>query len=207
VRPCRSRGPRRIDPRRPLRAPVALVGAAAATAALIWAAILGPARDDPSWVPVADYAIAHPAQPRRIVTYAGVGSTSTGAPRALGGLNGWLGNTRHRSSETTSGGPARGETGSTDALRRIHAGSGDSPRADGDPPTRVSAASAGVHLRRGHIWSGPHIERRCRILRGLLLSGAPMESLPGTATLRFACWPWLPRRCRRCQNRSPSRPS
>jgi hypothetical protein len=75
----------------PLRMPVALAGSAAA-AALLWAAVLGPARDDPTLAfPIADYAIAHPPKHGRIVTYAGVGSyinwRSPGTPVVL---NGWL---------------------------------------------------------------------------------------------------------------------
>jgi hypothetical protein len=75
-----------------LRAPVALFGAAAATASLIWAIVLGPARDDPSLgFPVADYAIAHPPKHGRIVTYAGVGSyINWRSPRTPVVLNGWL---------------------------------------------------------------------------------------------------------------------
>src|SRR3954453_7690091 len=53
----------------PLRLPVALAGSVAAAAALAWAFILGPPRDDPSLgFPVADYAIAHPPARGRIVT-------------------------------------------------------------------------------------------------------------------------------------------
>ena len=52
-----------------------VAGSVAAAAALAWAVVLGPARDDPSLgFPVADYAIAHPPEHGRIVTYAGVGS-------------------------------------------------------------------------------------------------------------------------------------
>jgi hypothetical protein len=59
----------------PMRLPVALAGSVAAAAVLVWATILGPARDDPTLgFPVADYAIAHPPKKGRIVTYAGVGS-------------------------------------------------------------------------------------------------------------------------------------
>jgi MFS family permease len=74
-----------------LRMPVALVGAAAA-AALTLAAFLGPARDDPTLgFPVADYAIAHPPERGRIVTYAGVGSyINWRSPSTPVVLNGWL---------------------------------------------------------------------------------------------------------------------
>ena len=49
----------------PLRLPVAVAGSVAAAAALAWAVVLGPARDDPSLgFPVADYAIAHPPATR-----------------------------------------------------------------------------------------------------------------------------------------------
>ena len=74
-----------------LRLPVALVGTAAAVAATI-AAILGPAKDDPTLgFPVADYAIAHPPKQGRIVTYAGVGSyINWRSPETPVVLNGWL---------------------------------------------------------------------------------------------------------------------
>jgi hypothetical protein len=76
----------------PLRLPVALAGSVAAAAALAWAAILGPARDDPTLgFPVADYAIAHPPERGRIVTYAGVGSyINWRSPGTRVVLNGWL---------------------------------------------------------------------------------------------------------------------
>jgi hypothetical protein len=76
----------------PLRGPVALFGAAAAAAALVWAVVLGPARDDPTLgFPVADYAIAHPPKHGRIVTYAGVGSyINWRSPNTPVVLNGWL---------------------------------------------------------------------------------------------------------------------
>jgi hypothetical protein len=74
-----------------LRMPVALVGAAAA-AALAFAVVLGPAKDDPTLgFPVADYAIAHPPERGRIVTYAGVGSyINWRSPNTPVVLNGWL---------------------------------------------------------------------------------------------------------------------
>jgi hypothetical protein len=76
----------------PLRLPVALAGSVAAAAALAWAFILGPPRDDPSLgFPVADYAIAHPPAKGRIVTYAGVGSyINWRSPETRVVLNGWL---------------------------------------------------------------------------------------------------------------------
>ncbi|HEX3561353.1 MAG TPA: hypothetical protein VHU24_00830 [Solirubrobacterales bacterium] len=76
----------------PIRGPVALFGAAAAAATLVWAVILGPARDDPTLgFPVADYAIAHPPKHGRIVTYAGVGSyINWRSPDTPVVLNGWL---------------------------------------------------------------------------------------------------------------------
>jgi hypothetical protein len=76
----------------PLRGPVALFGAAAAAATLVWALVLGPARDDPTLgFPVADYAIAHPPKQGRIVTYAGVGSyINWRSPTTPVVLNGWL---------------------------------------------------------------------------------------------------------------------
>jgi hypothetical protein len=76
----------------PMRLPVAVAGSVAAAAALAWAAVLGPARDDPSLgFPVADYAIAHPPEKGRIVTYAGVGSyINWRSPETRVVLNGWL---------------------------------------------------------------------------------------------------------------------
>ena len=76
----------------PLRLPVAVAGSVAAAAALAWAVVLGPARDDPSLgFPVADYAIAHPPEHGRIVTYAGVGSyINWRSPDTRVVLNGWL---------------------------------------------------------------------------------------------------------------------
>ena len=81
-----NRGPVR------LRGPVALFGTAAAAATLVWALVLGPARDDPTLgFPVADYAIAHPPKHGRIVTYAGVGSyINWRSPSTRVVLNGWL---------------------------------------------------------------------------------------------------------------------
>jgi hypothetical protein len=76
----------------PLRLPVAFIGSAAAAATLIWAVVLGPARDDPTLgFPVAEYAIAHPPTKGRIVTYAGVGSyINWRSPRTPVVINGWL---------------------------------------------------------------------------------------------------------------------
>ncbi len=109
----------------PLRGPVALIGTAAAAAALLWAAVLGPARDDPTLgFPVADYAIAHPPKHGRIVTYAGVGSyINWRSPKTPVVLNGWLeqytpqelrDNYRVLRAGTAADLPG--------ALRRIHAG-------------------------------------------------------------------------------------
>jgi hypothetical protein len=76
----------------PMRLPVALAGSVAAAAALVWAAILGPPRDDPTLgFPVADYEIAHPPEKGRIVTYAGLGSyINWRSPQTRVVLNGWL---------------------------------------------------------------------------------------------------------------------
>src|SRR4051795_6407861 len=108
-----------------LRGPVALFGAAAAAAALLWAVVLGPARDDPTLgFPVADYAIAHPPKHGRIVTYAGVGSyINWRSPSTPVVLNGWL--EQYTPEQLTDNyrvlraGQARDLPG---ALRRIHAG-------------------------------------------------------------------------------------
>ena len=114
-----NRGPVR------LRGPVALFGAAAAAATLVWAIFLGPARDDPTLgFPVADYAIAHPPKHGRIVTYAGVGSyINWRSPSTRVVLNGWL---EHYTPQelrdnyrVLRAGTAADLVG---ALRRIHAG-------------------------------------------------------------------------------------
>ena len=54
--------------------------------------VLGPAQDDPTLAfPVADYAIAHPPEKGRIVTYAGVGSyINWRSPSTRVVMNGWL---------------------------------------------------------------------------------------------------------------------
>src|SRR4051794_10886668 len=109
----------------PLRLPVALAGSVAAAAALAWAAILGPPRDDPTLgFPVADYAIAHPPQKGRIVTYAGVGSyINWRSPRTPVVLNGWL---EHFTPQelVDNYGVLRAASAPDlpDSLRRIHAG-------------------------------------------------------------------------------------
>src|SRR4051812_21455494 len=109
----------------PLRGPVALFGAAAAAAALLWAVVLGPARDDPTLgFPVADYAIAHPPKHGRIVTYAGVGSyINWRSPKTPVVLNGWL---EHYTPQelVDNYGVLRAASAPDlpDSLRRIHAG-------------------------------------------------------------------------------------
>ena len=110
-------------------------GAAAAAAALVWAAFLGPARDDPTLgFPVADYAIAHPPKHGRIVTYAGVGSyinwRSPGTPVVL---NGWLEQYTPQELRDNYGVLRAWTSDLPGALRRIHAGRGDHPRALRDP--------------------------------------------------------------------------
>ncbi len=109
----------------PIRGPVALFGAAAAAATLVWAVFLGPARDDPTLgFPVADYAIAHPPQHGRIVTYAGVGSyINWRSPDTPVVLNGWLEQYTPQELQDNyrvlRAGTAADLAG---ALRRIHAG-------------------------------------------------------------------------------------
>jgi hypothetical protein len=107
-----------------LRMPVALFGSAAAAAALVWVAVLGPARDDPTLgFPVADYAIAHPPPRGRIVTYAGVGSyINWRSPSTPVVLNGWL--EQYTPQELRDNyGILRAWTGDLrGALRRTHAG-------------------------------------------------------------------------------------
>ncbi len=109
----------------PIRGPVALFGAAAAAATLVWAVVLGPARDDPTLgLPVADYAIAHPPSHGRIVTYAGVGSyINWRSPDTPVVLNGWL--EQYTPQELQDNYRVlRAGTAShlADALHRIHAG-------------------------------------------------------------------------------------
>jgi hypothetical protein len=107
-----------------LRAPVALVGAAAAVAILVWAAVLGPARDDPTLgFPVADYAIAHPPKHGRIVTYAGVGSyINWRSPSTPVVLNGWLEQYTPQELRDNYGVLRAGIADLPGAIRRIHAG-------------------------------------------------------------------------------------
>jgi hypothetical protein len=108
----------------PMRLPVALAGSIAAAAALVWAALLGPARDDPSLgFPVADYAIAHPPAHGRIVTYAGVGSyINWRSPHTPVVLNGWLEHFTPEELRDNYGVLRAGTPDLREALRRIHAG-------------------------------------------------------------------------------------
>src|SRR3954470_17910125 len=108
----------------PLRLPVALAGSVAAAAALAWAFILGPPRDDPSLgFPVADYAIAHPPARGRIVTYAGVGSyINWRSPETRVVLNGWLEHFTPQELRDNYGVLRNGAPDLRAALRRIHAG-------------------------------------------------------------------------------------
>jgi hypothetical protein len=108
----------------PLRLPVALAGTAAATATLALAAILGPARDDPSLgLPVADYAIAHPPERGRIVTYAGVGSyINWRSPQTRVVLNGWLEHFTPQELRDNYGVLRNGAPDLRAALRRLKAG-------------------------------------------------------------------------------------
>src|SRR3954467_2461939 len=108
-----------------LRSPAALFGAAAAVVTLIWAVVLGPARDDPTLgFPVADYAIAHPPKHGRIVTYAGVGSyINWRSPSTPVVLNGWL--EQYTPEQLTDNYRVLRAGSAADlpgALRRIHAG-------------------------------------------------------------------------------------
>ena len=109
---------------RPMKAPAALAGTVAAAATFVWAAVLGPARDDPTLAfPVADYAIAHPPDQGRIVTYAGVGSyINWRSPSTPVVLNGWL---EHFSPQELRDNYGVLRTGVPDlraALRRLDAG-------------------------------------------------------------------------------------
>jgi hypothetical protein len=108
----------------PIRLPVALAGSVAAAAALIWAAILGPARDDPTLgFPVADYAIAHPPERGRIVTYAGVGSyINWRSPETPVVLNGWLEHFTPQELRDNYGVLRNGAPDLRAALRRLKAG-------------------------------------------------------------------------------------
>jgi hypothetical protein len=108
----------------PLRWPVALAGSVAAAAALVVAAILGPARDDPTLgFPVADYAIAHPPEKGRIVTYAGVGSyINWRSPKTRVVLNGWLEHFTSQELRDNYGVLRNGAPDLRAALRRLKAG-------------------------------------------------------------------------------------
>jgi hypothetical protein len=113
-----NRGPTR------LRGPAAIFAAAAAAATLVWAVVLGPARDDPTLgFPVADYAIAHPPKHGRIVTYAGVGSyINWRSPSTRVVLNGWLEHYTPQELRDNYGVLRAWTTDLPEALRRIHAG-------------------------------------------------------------------------------------
>jgi hypothetical protein len=108
----------------PLRLPVAFAGSVAAAAALAWAVVLGPARDDPTLgFPVADYAIAHPPENGRIVTYAGVGSyINWRSPETPVVLNGWLEHFTPQELRDNYGVLRNGTPDLRAALRRLKAG-------------------------------------------------------------------------------------
>jgi hypothetical protein len=108
----------------PMRLPVALAGSVAAAAVLVWATILGPARDDPTLgFPVADYAIAHPPKKGRIVTYAGVGSyINWRSPETRVVLNGWLEHFTPQELRDNYGVLRNGAPDLRAALRRLKAG-------------------------------------------------------------------------------------
>jgi len=108
----------------PLRLPVAFAGSVAAAATLVWAVLLGPPRDDPTLgFPVADYAIAHPPQQGRIVTYAGVGSyINWRSPETHVVLNGWLEHFTPQELRDNYGVLRNGVPDLRAALRRLRAG-------------------------------------------------------------------------------------
>ena len=108
----------------PMRLPVGVAGSVAAAATLLWAAVLGPARDDPTLgFPVADYAIAHPPKHGRIVTYAGVGSyINWRSPETRVVLNGWLEHFTPQELRDNYGVLRSGAPDLRGALRRLDAG-------------------------------------------------------------------------------------
>ena len=75
-----------------LRAPLAVAGSAAIAAVVVWATILGPPKAESHLgSPVIDYALEHPPDNGRILTYAGVGSYMLWrSPDTPVVLNGWL---------------------------------------------------------------------------------------------------------------------
>jgi hypothetical protein len=75
-----------------LRDPIAVAGSAAVAAVVVWATVLGPPRAESHLrSPVVDYALAHPPENGRILTYAGVGSYMLWrSPDTPVVLNGWL---------------------------------------------------------------------------------------------------------------------
>jgi len=75
-----------------IRAPLAVAGSAAVAALLVWATVLGPPKAESHLgSPVVDYALAHPPENGRILTYAGVGSYMLWrSPETPVVLNGWL---------------------------------------------------------------------------------------------------------------------
>jgi hypothetical protein len=108
----------------PMRKPVAVAGSVAAAAALAWAVVLGPPRDDPTLgFPLADYAIAHPPAKGRIVTYAGVGSyINWRSPETRVVLNGWLEHFTPQELRDNYGVLRDGAPDLRAALRRLKAG-------------------------------------------------------------------------------------
>ena len=106
------------------RRPVAFIGSMAAAAALALAAVLGPPKDDPSLAfPIADYAIAHPPERGRIVTYAGVGSyINWRSPSTPVAINGWLEHYTPEQLRDNYGVLRAWTTDLPGALRRLHAG-------------------------------------------------------------------------------------
>lgn len=109
---------------RPGRAAAGFAAFAAVVAIAVWATILGPAQEDPHLrSPVVDYALAHPPEHGRILTYAGVGSYILWrSPETPVVLNGWL---EHFTPDDLRGtyGILRGWIGDLpSATRRLQAG-------------------------------------------------------------------------------------
>ena len=127
----------------------------------IFAAVLGPARDDPTLgFPVADYAIAHPPEHGRIVTYAGVGSyINWRSPNTPVVFNGWLEQYTPQELRDNYGVLRAGTAGTSRRSQRIHAGAVIA-HCPSDPEARGRGLSAGSARPAEPIWSAWHLRRK-----------------------------------------------
>lgn len=194
----------------PMRLPVAFAGSAAAAAALVWAALLGPARDDPSLgFPVADYAIAHPPPKGGSSPTRGWGPTSTGArpghrraERLARALHSPGAARQLRRAPQRGPGPAR-------RAATAEGRGGDRPRPVGDPGPPGRRGSPPCTARRGgRTWSGsPGVDRRVAVLSAVgnrtYDPRRRWSPLPHPLIRRSSRWRPSARRCRRCPGWRP----